>query len=63
VHPTSQLTFDLEVESVPPPALAVIGSPPDGLPDRDRAAAVRKLATLIAKLHAATGPVGDDDDE
>ena len=57
MHPMSQLAFDLDdVAPEPPP---VIGRPPDDLPDQDREAAVRKLASLIARYHAAGGPADD----
>jgi hypothetical protein len=53
----SQLAFDLDgVAPAPPP---VIGRPPDDLPDRDRAAAVAKLASLIARYHTAEGAADD----
>jgi len=52
VHPISQLAFDLDVASPPP---AVMAAPPDDLPEQDRAAAVRKLASLIARHHASEG--------
>ena len=58
VHPISQLAFDLDVASAPP---AVMGAPPDDLPEQDRAAAVRKLASLIARRHASEGSTGDDE--
>ena len=35
-------------------------APPDDLPDLDRVAAVRKLASLITRHHAADGPTDDD---
>ena len=57
MHPSSQLAFDLDdVAPGPPP---VIERPPDDLPDQDREAAVRKLASLIARYHAAGGPADD----
>ena len=40
----------------PPP---VIGRPPEDLPDRDREAAVAKLASLIARYHTAEGSADD----
>jgi hypothetical protein len=53
----SQLAFDLDdVAPEPPP---VIGRPPDDLPDRDREAAVAKLASLIARYHTAEGSADD----
>ena len=58
MHPMSQLAFDLDdvAPEVPPP---VIARPPDGLPDLDREAAVAKLASLIARYHAAEGSADD----
>jgi hypothetical protein len=56
VHPMSQLAFDLDDVPEPPP---VIGRPPDDLPDRDREAAVAKLASLIARYHTAEGSADD----
>jgi hypothetical protein len=57
VHPMSQLTFDLDdAEPEPPP---MIGRPPEDLPDRDRQAAVAKLASLIARYHTAEGSADD----
>ena len=57
MHPMSQLTFDLDdAEPEPPP---LIGRPPGDLPDRDRAAAVAKLASLIARYHTAEGSADD----
>ena len=53
VHPISQRAFDLDVVLEPPPP--VIDRPPEDLPDQDREAAVRKLASLIAKHHVAGG--------
>jgi hypothetical protein len=60
MHPISQLAFDLDLDvaSAPP---AVTGPPPDDLPEQDRAAAVRKLASLIARHHASEGATGDDE--
>jgi hypothetical protein len=53
----SQLAFVLDaVAPAPPP---VIGRPPDDLPDRDREAAVAKLASLIARYHTAEGSADD----
>jgi hypothetical protein len=53
----SQLAFDLDdVAPEPPP---VIGRPPEDLPDRDREAAVAKLASLIARYHTAEGSADD----
>jgi hypothetical protein len=57
VDPMSQLAFDLDdlsPEVEPAPA-----EPPVELPDRDRAAAVAKLASLIARLHAVTERTDD----
>ena len=54
----SQLAFDLD--ELPPEAESPPAQPPD-LPDRDRAAAVAKLAALIARFHAATGCADDQD--
>lgn len=51
MDPMSQLAFDLD--DLPPEAGSSVDPPPD-LPDRDRAAAVAKLASLIARLHATT---------
>jgi len=53
----SQLAFDLD--DVAPEPLPVIGRPPDDLPVRDREAAVAKLASLIARYHAAEGSADD----
>ena len=50
MHPTSQLAFDLD---------EVADRPPEDLPDRDREAAVAKLASLIARYHAAGGSADD----
>jgi hypothetical protein len=58
VHLSSQLAFDLDVESVEPPP--VTAPPPQDLPDRDRAVAVARLASLIARYHAAGGSADDD---
>jgi hypothetical protein len=60
VHPISQLAFDLDLDvaSAPP---AVTGPPPDDLPEQDRAAAVRKLAALIARHLASEGAPDDDE--
>jgi len=58
VDPISQLAFDLD--DLPPAAGSPVDPPPD-LPDRDRAAAVAKLASLIARLHAATGCTDDQE--
>jgi hypothetical protein len=38
-----------------------MGAPPDDLPEQDRAAAVRKLASLIARHHASEGLTDDDE--
>jgi hypothetical protein len=38
-----------------------MGPPPDDLPEQDRAAAVRKLASLIARHHASEGATDDDE--
>jgi hypothetical protein len=53
----SQLAFDLDdvAPEVPP---RVIARPPD-VPDLDREAAVAKLASLIARYHAAEGSADD----
>ena len=59
MHQTRQLAFDLDVESVPS-TRAVMGHPPDHLPDRDREAAVAQMATLIARYHRAAGRADDD---
>jgi hypothetical protein len=53
----SQLAFDLD--DLPPAAEPAPAEPPVELPDRDRAAAVAKLASLIARLHAATERTDD----
>ena len=54
----SQLAFDLDdVAPEPPPPLA--DRPPGDLPDRDREAAVAKLASLIARYHAAEESADD----
>ena len=60
MDPISQLTFalDFDVVSAPPPA---IGRPPEDLPEQDRAAAVRKLASLIARHHVAGWSADDDE--
>ena len=58
MHLMSQLAFDLDdVPPEPPPPAA--DRPPEDLPDRDREAAVAKLASLIARYHAAEGSVDD----
>ena len=57
MHPMSQLAFDLD--DVAPEPLLVIGRPPDDLPVRDREVAVAKLASLIARYHAAEGSADD----
>jgi hypothetical protein len=57
VHPISQLAFDLDLDVASAPA--VMGPPPDDLPEQDRAAAVRKLASLIARHHASEGSTDD----
>ena len=55
----SQLAFDLDnVAPEPPPPAA--DPPPGDLPERDREAAVAKLASLIARYHAAEGSADDD---
>ena len=54
----SQLAFDLDGVA-PEPAPPVADRPPGDLPDRDRAAAVAKLASLIARYHAAEGSADD----
>ena len=57
MHPMSQFAFDLDdVAAAPPP---VADRPPEDLPDLDREAAVAKLASLIARYHAAEGSAGD----
>ena len=56
MHPMSQLAFDLDDAAPAPPP--VIGRPED-LPDRDREAAVAKLASLIARYHTAEGSADD----
>ena len=58
MHPMSQLAFDLD-DVAPEPPPPVIARPPDGLPDLDREAAVAKLASLIARYHAAEGSADD----
>jgi len=60
VHPISQLAFDLDLDVASAPS-AVMGPPPDDLPEQDRAAAVRKLASLIARHHASEGATDDDE--
>jgi len=57
VHPMSQLAFDLDDAAAAPPPVA--DRPPEDLPDRDREAAVAKLASLIARYHAAEGSADD----
>ncbi len=57
MHPMSQLAFDLDDVAPEPPPLA--DRPPEDLPDRDREAAVAKLASLIARYHAAEGSADD----
>jgi hypothetical protein len=57
VHPMSQLAFDLDDVAPEPPPPADL--PPEDLPDRDREAAVAKLASLIARYHAAEGSPDD----
>ena len=58
MHLFSQLAFDLDdVVPVAPPAA---DRPPEDLPELDRQAAVRKLASLIARYHAAEGSADDD---
>ncbi len=59
MHLSSQLAFDLDVESVVPPS--VTARPPLDLPDQDRGVAVAQLASLIARYHAAGGRVDDDE--
>ena len=58
MHLMSQLAFDLDGVA-PEPAPPVADRPPEDLPDRDRAAAVAKLASLIARYHAAEGSADD----
>ena len=53
----SQLAFDLDDVAPEPPPVA--DRAPEDLPDRDREAAVRKLASLIARYHAAEGSADD----
>lgn len=60
MHLSSQLAFDLDVESVVPPSVTVRPTPQD-LPDQDRAVAVAQLASLIARYHAAGGSADDDE--
>lgn len=58
MHPMSQLAFDLDdVAPEPPPPVA--DRLPEDLPDRDREAAVAKLASLIARFHAAEESADD----
>ncbi len=59
MHLSSQLAFDLDVESVVPPS--VTARPPLDLPDQDRGVAVQQLASLIARYHAAGGSADDDE--
>ena len=59
MDPMSQLAFDLD--ELPPEAGSPPAQPPPDLPDRDRAAAVAKLAALIARFHTATGCADDQD--
>ena len=56
MHPMSQLAFDLDDVAAAPP---VADRPPEDLPDQDREAAVAKLASLIARYHAAEGSADD----
>ena len=56
MHPISQLAFDLDDAPVAP---TVVERRPGDLPDLDRESAVRKLATLIARYHAAEGSADD----
>ena len=58
MHLISQLAFDLG--DAAPAAPPVADRPPEDLPDRDREAAVAKLASLIARYHAAEGSADDD---
>lgn len=58
MDPMRQLAFDLD--DLPGVQAPPVEPPPD-LPDRDRAAAVAKLASLIARLHAATECADDQD--
>jgi hypothetical protein len=53
----SQLAFDLDDVAPEPPPPA--DRPPEDLPVRDREAAVAKLASLIARYHAAEGSADD----
>jgi hypothetical protein len=53
----SQLAFDLDDAAAAPPPVA--DRPPEDLPDQDREAAVAKLASLIARYHAAEGSADD----
>ena len=57
MHLMSQLAFDLDDVAPEPPPPA--DRPPEDLPVRDREAAVAKLASLIARYHAAEGSVDD----
>ncbi len=57
MHPMSQLAFDLD--DAVSALLPVADRPPGDVPDRDREAAVAKLASLIASYHAAEGPADD----
>ena len=59
MHLISQLAFDLD--DVAPAAPPVADRPPEDLPELDRQAAVRKLASLIARHHASEGTSGDDE--
>jgi hypothetical protein len=52
------LAFDLDDAAADPPPAA--DRPPEDLPEADRQAAVRKLASLIARYHAAQGSTDDD---
>ena len=63
MHPISQLAFDLDLDLdvVSAPPAVMVGPPPDELPEQDRAAAVRKLASLIARHHASEGATDDDE--
>ena len=58
MHLMSQLAFDLDDVAPEPPSRAA-DRPPEDLPDRDREAAVAKLASLIARYHAAEGSADD----
>ena len=58
MHPMNQLAFDLDdVPPEPPPPPAA--RPPEDLPERDREVAVAKMASLIARYHAAEESADD----